>query len=96
MPINNTFSLIGGAAATILVFVLTDLLNFFNSGRDWPTTTQGWLAIILPALCAGLLAVLTPHYAVSEVRTGARLIDTARGDAPVYDKQKLAPPKGSL
>ena len=86
MPNNNTWSIIGGAVAIVAVFVLTALLKFFATGAAWPTTGEGWLAIVLPAWCAGRLAVLTPHYSSSEARTGFRLINTAKGDTPVVDK----------
>jgi high-affinity Fe2+/Pb2+ permease len=91
VPNNNAWSVIGAAVAVVTVFVLTALLNFFGTGNAWPTTMQGWATIVVPALCAGLLAVLTPHYSVSEARTGARLINTQHGDAPVVDKAGLQP-----
>src|SRR5256885_4161201 len=39
----------------------------------WPMTTQGWLMLILPALAAGLLAVLTPSGSVHELQHGYRV-----------------------
>lgn len=62
MPKNNLWALIGAGGTTVLVFVLSSLLQFFVSGTAWPVTTQGWLQIILPSLVAGLLAALTPYY----------------------------------
>lgn len=62
MPKNNTWALIGAAATTVIVFVLSALIKFFASGSNWPTTVEGWLQLILPALCAGVLAALTPYY----------------------------------
>jgi hypothetical protein len=85
VPINNNWALIGAALATIAVFVLNALINFFGSGMPWPDTTTGWLHLILPALCAGILAAITPHYSISEARTGRRMINAPARDAPVLD-----------
>ena len=84
MPINNQWAIIGAAIATIATFVLNALLNFFATGNPWPVDAGGWAKIVIPALCAGAAAVLSPHYSVSEAKTGHRDIDSGR-DAPVFD-----------
>jgi len=62
MPKNNTWALIGAGATTVIVFILGALIQFFASDQPWPATAQGWLQLLLPALCAGLLAAITPYY----------------------------------
>lgn len=62
LPKSNTWALIGAALVTVIVAVLNYLLQFFASGKSWPTDIHGWVVLLLPALCAGVLAALTPYY----------------------------------
>lgn len=62
LPKSNTWALIGAGITTVVVFVLNFLLQFFASGKSWPTTVDGWVTLLLPAVCAGVLAALTPYY----------------------------------
>lgn len=84
VPRNNTGAVYGAVLITVAVFVLTDLLNFFNSGAPLPTDMNGWLHLVVPSVLAGLLASLTPHYSLTERSTGLRIIDSSK-DAPVLD-----------
>jgi len=93
MPRNNTWAVIGALITTIAVFVLTDLLTFFNSGAIWPVDVNGWTHLIVPSIVAGALAAITPHYSVTEQKTGLRIIDSSK-DTPVLDinpKQIIVP-----
>ena len=58
---SNLAAAYGAALVTIVVAVLSALLKFFESGQAWPTTVDGWVHLLLPALVAGVLAALTPY-----------------------------------
>ena len=58
---SNLAAAYGAALVTIVVAVLSALLKFFESGQAWPTTVDGWVHLLLPALVAGVLAALTGY-----------------------------------
>ena len=60
-PASNRGAAYGAAVVTILVFLLQDLLKFLESGQPYPTTADGWIHLLLPALVAGALAAITPY-----------------------------------
>lgn len=57
----NLAALYGAILVTVAVTVLSDLTRWFATQQPWPTTAEGWLHVLLPSLCAGLLAALTPY-----------------------------------
>lgn len=61
-PKTNIGAAVGTAIVTVVVFVLSALMRYLNTGAALPTTVEGWVQILLPSLVAGVLAALTPYY----------------------------------
>lgn len=82
MPVNNVWATIGAVLTAVAVIVLQALVDFFRTGAAFPTTLDGWVVALAPGVAAGLLALLTPHYSISEQKTGSRVMRAGR-DAQV-------------
>ncbi len=60
-PKSNGGAALGGALVAFVLIVLQALADFFATGQTWPVTADGWVRLLLPAVVAGLLAMLTPY-----------------------------------
>ena len=82
LPRSNGGAALGGVIVTLVVVLLQGLSNFLASGQPWPTTPDGWLRVVLPALVVGLLSALTPYaqFSASPAATDVVWRTTSTGD----------------
>jgi len=82
LPKSNAGAGMGAAATIVLVFVMQQVAIELGAGHIPIPDEWRWTVPILTALCAGVLAVLTPYYSMAEQATGRREVHSPP-DAPV-------------